>query len=924
MGCMTKTYDHKEIEKKWQILWDMSDIYAWDANVSRDMTFVIDTPPPTVSGSLHMGHVFGYAQTDFIARFQRMCGKNVFFPIGFDDNGLPTERYVEKTRKVRAVQMNHSDFSKLCREVSQQVEAEFRMLFKSIALSVDWSHEYQTISTQSRCLSQLSFLDLYNKGHIHRCSAPVFWDPIDRTAIAQTEIEDRELQSTMSDIAFISETDGHELVISTTRPELIPACTALLYHPADVRYKDLDKTLAISPIFGKKIPIIADDEVEIEKGTGLVMCCTFGDIQDVRWQKRYGLHVTQCVDCTGRIQNANDEMNGLRIPEARIKILATLKGLSMLKSQRTIAHSVKCAERSGSPLELIPTSQWYIMIMDKKHDLIHKARDCQWHPHYMRTRLENWIEGLNQEWCISRQRYSGVPFPVWYSKRRNEEGNVILADISQLPVDPLVDLPIGYTREEVDADTDVMDTWATSAISPQLSSLGIAPGYMLDEKRHHKLFPCDLRPQGHDIIRTWAFCTIVKSMLHENATPWKNVMINGWCMTDDKVKMSKSKGNAVSPTKLVEEKGADVVRYWASTATPGADIVFSEEKFQSGKKLITKLWNAAKFCEIHTAVLSQSVLRTYNTHNYTPQQHTDHHVAPVLQLSHLEHMITHYTDKWIWHKLRVVVTKTTQYFEQFEYYDARATIEHFFWHDFCDNYLELVKARLYENKNDDITYKITNVNDDFNAHTHTNDTAALDVKIHEKNNQKSSAQYTLFCCMNTVLRLFAPFMPHITEEIYHTMYATIVQDDMEDGVQQQYQSYKCVANVEEVILPNMLFSSIHSKNTWPTDLLHDNTLSDAYTLGEVAVKCLELVRKFKSEHSMSLNARITKLIIYTDTTIVDELLYDIQNASCATQVAVLHSSKTTNTKDSEQTTSTSQYSNTASYFEDGVGISIEV
>jgi len=537
-------YDHLKTEPKWQARWLSSGLYNWDVEEAREKSFVIDTPPPTVSGLLHMGHVFSYTQTDFVARFKRMMGFNVFYPIGFDDNGLATERLVEKIKDIKAGQMHREDFRKICEEVVEEAEEEFRGLFREIALSVDWRQEYRTVSGKVSKISQMSFIDLARRRFAERRLAPTFFDIVDRTAIAQAEIEDKEKQGVMNDIVFKTE-DGEDIVIATTRPELICACVAVFYHPEDERYQHLAGKNAITPIFGIKVPIIADHEVAIEKGTGLVMCCTFGDIQDITWWRRHNLLIKQVINTNGRMVDAG-AYTDMSIKEARSKIIEELKAAKLLIKETQVTQFVKCAERSGAPLEIIPTQQWYIKVIDQKEALLEKGRACQWNPDYMRVRYENWVNGLNQDWCISRQRYFGVPFPVWYSKRAGEEGKILLADLDQLPCDPTISLPKGYTAEEVVAETDVMDTWATSSLTPQINASGINDEFLVDGERFSKLYPADLRPQAHEIIRTWSFYTIAKSLLHANSIPWKSLMISGWCLASDKTKMSKSKGNVVT------------------------------------------------------------------------------------------------------------------------------------------------------------------------------------------------------------------------------------------------------------------------------------------------------------------------------------------------------------------------------------------
>lgn len=796
MSSLPEKYNSQEVEKKWRETWDKTQVYAYNSEEGRESTFSIDTPPPTVSGLLHMGHIFSYTQTDFIARYQRMKGMNVFYPMGFDDNGLPTERLVEKIKGVRAGKMPRADFIKICEEVVEESEQEFRALFKEIALSVDWTQEYQTISKHSRKISQMSFIDLFNKDLAYRKFSPTFWDPVDKTAIAQAEIEDKERKGYMNDIAFSTST-GEEIVIATTRPELIPACVAVFYNPLDGRYTHLTGKKAVTPIFNHEVSIIADESVNPEKGTGLVMCCTFGDIQDIEWWKKHNLTTKECISLDGKMVNSG-KYNGLKVEETKKQIIEDLKTLGLLRKQEEVTQFVKCAERSGAPLEIIPTHQWYVTLLSHKDALIEKGRACNWYPDYMRIRLENWINGLNQDWCISRQRFFGVPFPAWYSKRRGEEGKILLADIDQLPVDPLTDLPKGYTREEVEPDYDVMDTWATSSISPQLNTSAITRSLAIDYDRHQKLYPFDLRPQAHEIIRTWGFYTIVKSLFHEDSIPWKNLMISGWCLASDKTKMSKSKGNVITPKELIIEKGSDVVRYWASTSKLGVDTAYSEELFKIGRKLVNKLWNASKFAGFHFAKLD-------GNQPTSPQEDIKNG------------KIFESLDLWILSELHKTIEGATAEFERFEYSDARVIMEDFFWNAFCDNYLELIKARAYDEN-----------------------------KLNPKG--QMSAVYTIYHCLKHILILFAPLLPHITEEINYHIFGG---------------------------------ETLHKRGSWPK-LENHWFKAEPYMQGIAALQVLELVRKFKSERNLSLRVPL-KLVEWSGADLDSSVLNDLRLAANASE-----------------------------------------
>ncbi|ACR47808.1 valyl-tRNA synthetase [Rickettsia peacockii str. Rustic] len=792
-----KNYNFTENEKKWQQIWQEKQIYAYNPNVAKEETYVIDTPPPTVSGQLHIGHVYSYTQTDFIVRFQRMMGKNIFYPMGFDDNGLPTERLVEKQKQIKAYNMDRSEFIKICEEVVESEEEKFRSLFNQIALSVDWSLEYQTISPLSRKISQMSFLDLVQKEEIYLTNQPILWDPVDGTALAQADIEDKEKTSFMNYITFKTE-QGDPLTIATTRPELLPACVAVFYHPDDGRYKHLAGKSAITPLFNEQVPLLADPLVRQDKGTGLVMCCTFGDQTDITWWKTHNLPLKTIITKKGTIDFQHEtSIDGLKIKEARTKIIDILKEQELLIKQEDITHTVKCAERSGAPLEILTVPQWFVKTISHKEELLKRANELNWHPKNMKIRLENWINAISWDWCISRQRYFGVPFPVWYSKRVGEEGKILYADVTQLPIDPLKDLPMGYSKEEVEPDYDVMDTWATSSVSPQLSTHGISDDFAVNKDRHDKLFPMDLRPQAHEIIRTWAFYTILKAHLHQNTLPWKNIMISGWCLAEDRSKMSKSKGNVLVPEKLLEQYGSDVIRYWSANSKLGADTAYSEDVMKNGKRLVNKLWNAAKFVFIHFDKLKGEDKKA--------------------SLLDIKEKITNEFDKWMVNKLVELVKLATNELQNYEYAHAMHLTEKFFWVVFCDNYLEISKTRSYDEE-------------------------------HKNPQGQYSSILTLYHVMQTLLKLFAPFMPHITEELYQILYSK---------------------------------NSIHVKGSWVnySDLNYEINAKGAEGLLEI----LDIVRKFKAEKNLSIKAPI-KLLEVSGIVLSAELAEDLKNVTSAEEI----------------------------------------
>lgn len=732
----SQPYNPADVEKKWQKIWKDDQVYSWRPAKPNQEVFSVDTPPPTVSGSLHIGHVFSYTHTDILARFQRMKGKAVYYPMGWDDNGLPTERRVQNEfgiscqaqlpyqpewspakstdKKAPFIGVSRQNFIEACQQLTLEDEAAFETLWRQLGLSVDWDLQYATIDENCRKTSQWSFLDLVEKGFVYQNEAPTMWDVTFKTAVAQAEIEDRLCPGAYHHIAF--EVEGADpVVIATTRPELLPACIALVAHPDDLRYQPLFGKTATSPLFAAKIPIYPADHADPEKGTGILMVCTFGDATDVDWWKQSGLPIKQVLGDDGRFREihwdnaqANDnyaQIKGLRINAARKKIIELL-GPALIKPPEPIEHHVKFYEKGDLPIEFMTTRQWFIKILAHKEALLAQGEKINWHPSYMKTRYLNWVEGLNQDWCISRQRFFGVPFPVWYPTDNIGHPRYdapLFATQDQLPVDPQIHLPKGYTEAQRNqpngfiADPDVMDTWATSSLTPQLPKG--APR------------PMDVRPQSHEIIRTWAFYTIAKSWMHYNQIPWKNVLISGWILDPDRKKMSKSKGNGVTPEDLLDKHSSDAVRYWAARARLGTDTAFDESIFSIGKKLVTKLMNASKFVmgQLETQPVTTSVAD-----------------------------ITECIDKaWVG-QVKRVIDESNISFENFDYAGALEKSEALFW-KFCDHYIELVKGRAYQ----------------------------------ESGQKQRSALATLDWSLQAFLKLFAPVLPYVTEEVWSWRYAAL-------------------------------------------------------------------------------------------------------------------------------------------------------
>lgn len=801
------------LEQKWGEAWEAAGTYKFDRNATREQVYSIDTPPPTVSGSLHVGHVFSYTHTDVVARYKRMCGYKVYYPMGWDDNGLPTERRVQNYFGVRCdpslpyvegfeppfeggdnksskaadqIAISRRNFIELCEKLTAEDEKQFEALWRKLGVSVDWDQTYQTISPAAQAVSQKAFLNNLARGEAYQSMAPTLWDVTFRTAVAQAELEDREQPGAYHRVGFNVDAalwDGGKIFIETTRPELLAACVALVAHPDDERYQKLFGKTVRTPLFDVEVPVVAHRLAQIDKGSGIAMICTFGDVTDVIWWRELDLPNRAIIGWDGRLledapeaivsargKEVYAELAGKTVFSAKQRIVELLQEAGdMVGDPKPITHDVKFFEKGDKPLEIVSTRQWYIRnggrdqaIRDR---LITAGKDLAFHPDFMRVRYENWVNGLTGDWLISRQRFFGVPIPVWYSLDENGEPEYespLVPAAELLPVDPSTDVPAGYTEDQRGkpngfvGEVDIMDTWATSSLTPQL-----AGGWIADPEKFAKVFPYDLRPQGQDIIRTWLFSSLLRSEQEHGVLPWSNAAISGWILDPDRKKMSKSKGNVVVPAEPIDNHGADAVRYWAASARLGVDAAFDEGQMKIGRRLAIKVLNAAKFA------LSFEV----------PSGST---------------AVTEPVDQSMLLALADVVRNATAAFENYDHTKALELAEHFFW-KFTDDYLELVKERAYGQGGA---------------------TPA----------QQASAAIALRRALHVMLRLFAPFIPFATDEVWSWW-------QKEAG-------------------------SIH-KSTWPTvEEITGNLDASNVGLLELASTALFSVRKAKSDAKVSMKAEI--------------------------------------------------------------------
>jgi len=758
-----KRYDGLTVEKEMQLFWEKNEVYKFDADSPRPV-YSIDTPPPTVNGSLHVGHIFSYTQAEMIARYRRMKGFNVFYPFGFDDNGLPSERLVERECGVKAKDLPRSEFCDKCIETTQKYEAEFKELWKSMGFSCDWNLLYSSVSKEVQKLSQLSFLELAKNKHAYIKESPVLWCTECQTSIAQAELESKDIESSFNYLPFTVEEKVIE--VATTRPELLYGVVCVLVNPEDNKYKQyVGKNIKV-PLYDFEVPILADEKVALDKGTGVVMCATFGDSTDVEWADKYNFEYKKVILADGHIAEDVPYIGGMHVKKARKEIINILREKNLLIKEESITHSVAVHERCGTPVEIIPSKQWYIDVLSKKEELLAAGDKIDWHPAQMKNRYTTWVENLKWDWCISRQRYFGVPFPVWYCAKCSKP---YFATEDMLPVNPLETEYKGKCEcgcEKFIPEKSVFDTWATSSISPLINQ------HKAKEVGFKgKFMPMGMRTQAHEIIRTWAFYTIVKSLYHTGEIPWKDTMICGFVLAKPGEKISKSKGNAkLTPNDLIQTYSADAIRYWVASTKLGTDTFFDQSEMQeASKRIMTKLWNSAKFVISH--------LQDFDV-NYKVEK-----LLPI--------------DTWMIERTNQTVLEASRILDEYEIGLARKVIDDLFWKDLCDNYIEIVKERLYQ------------------------------PQVHGVEERKS-AQYAIYYCFLTILKMYAIYIPHITEYIYHKSFKDF------DG------------NI-----------SIH-KSLWPEVTSVDSKILE---FGEQVKSAVFEMRKYKSDNNISIRTEMEEFTI---------------------------------------------------------------
>lgn len=806
-------YNHHSQEPYWQRWWKKEGIFRFNPDNPRPL-FTIDTPPPTISGRLHLGHAFSYSQAEVAAAYLRMAGFNVRYPFGLDNNGLPTERLGEKEKRVDPFRSGVSEFNRVCLDVVSRSTPEYKEFFERLGFRWDLNLEYSTISPEVQRLSQEVFLKLYKDGLIYRKDSPVLYCPECKTSVAQAEVEDKEQPGIFYDLIF-RKPDGGELIIATTRPELLPACVAVFVHPDDERYKNIIGSKIETPL-GEKVKVLSDDKVSPEKGTGIVMCCTYGDTTDVYWTKTHGLPEKIILDKEGRFIDRAvipEEMRGKTIKEGRKMLTELLKEKGLIKVQKPITHEVGVHERCGTPIEIISTPQWFVKILEMKPQLLAAADKINWYPPYMKKRYLEWVNGLTWDWCISRGRFFGIPIPVFYCQDCQE---IILPKPEELPIDPRLDQKRRSCPHcksvAVQPEEAVLDTWFTSALTPEINN-----NHHLNGPLTGKMYPMSMRPHGHDIIRSWTTYSILMGLLLHDQVPWKDLMISGHILAKKGEKISKKTGGgSYDPVELAEKYSADALRYVLFGGALGKDVYFDEEELRKGKRLVIKIYNAGRFA------LS-------NLQDFNPRQEIDPSSFGAI-------------DRWILFRTQEAAAKMGREFERYEFGKARQIFEDFFWKDFCDNYLEIIKGRIY----------------------------GKDEK------PRRSGQYALYLTYLSVLKMIAPLLPHISEEMYHCYY------------EQSLQGLRLNSNRNKgYFFRHERIPSIHL-SLWPSISFSFPQVDNEIKSGVgITLSLIEKIRKANTEIKRDKKPQFTRILVLCDSSkqyLLSPFLGDIGNFAKVAQI----------------------------------------
>lgn len=753
---MEEEYDPKKVEPKWQDFWEKEKVYWFDWDSDKPV-YSIDNPPRYANAALHLGHATSYTQIDFAARYKRMRNYNVFFPLCADVNGMPIEVSVEKKYGVSPKTTDRETLVKMCSEFASENIKEMIRQFKLLGHSMDPSIYYQTDAKSYRRITQISFIKMYKQGLIYRKEHPVLWCPRCTTALASADVEYDERNTYLNYIKFRSE-DGDDVIIATTRPELICTCQLVAVNPRDRRYRHLVGKSVYTPIYNKKVRVVEDENVDPDFGTGVVMICTIGDKDDLEWVYKYDLPLEKGIDEEGRLTEIAGEFKGMKVECAREAIIKKLKEEGLLVKYDEIKQNVGTCWRCHTPVEFLQVEQWFLSSKKFGEDVLRTADDIRWHPEFMNVRLENWTRSLTWDWCISRQRYFATPIPVWECKKCK---HIVVAEEEMCYVDPTISPPpVDKCPEcggELEGSKDVFDTWMDSSITPLFNAY-----WMRDYEKFKKLYPMSLRPQSHDIIRTWAYYTILRCFLLTGKKPWEEIIINGFIMAPDGTPMHTSRGNVVNPLPLIEQYGSDAFRYYATTCTLGMDHAFQIKELAHGRRLCNKIWNIQRFIKISLG------------ENYEKKEVSQNDLR--------------IPDRWIVSKYSRVIKDATSLLDDYQFDKAVKIMEKFVWHEFADHYIEMVKQR----------------DDD-------------------------AKKWVLYTIGLGITKLFAPFLPHICENAYQSIYRKYERD-----------------------------KSIHI-SMWPEPIFIDE---DAEKYGEVIKNTIAIIRSWKIEKKLK-HAEISKVEIYT-------------------------------------------------------------